>query len=188
MKKSVLFLINGLGIEKAGSYSISIDQCMPQLAKIKETSYFTSAIINSLEYRSAYEAFFLGDTYKRELQYIHDNILGDTVKNNATFQSLKSYLSNPDTRLHVFVEPTNNKVVEEVNSLVKLLELTDKREVYLHLLLTQQTVNEYQNLIDVVNYIKYHLSSCITVGFILGKEVFKLCYRYRSGVLISLQV
>ena len=87
MKKSVLFLINGLGIEKAGSYSISIDQCMPQLAKIKETSYFTSAIINSLEYRSAYEAFFLGDTYKRELQYIHDNMLNDTVKNNDTFQS-----------------------------------------------------------------------------------------------------
>ncbi len=174
MKKSILFLINGLGIEKAGSYSISIDQCMPNLAKIKETSYFTSAIINSLEYRSAYEAFFLGDTYKRELQYIHDNILNDTVKNNATFQSLKNHLDNPDTRLHVFVEPTNNKVVEEVNSLVKSLELDDKREVYLHLLLTQQTVNEYQNLIDVVNYIKYHLSSCITVGFILGKEVFPL--------------
>ena len=75
MKKSILFLINGLGVEKAGSYSISIDQCMPQLCKIKETSYFTTAIINSLEYRSAYEAFFLGDTYRRELDYIRDNIL-----------------------------------------------------------------------------------------------------------------
>jgi len=41
MKKSVIFLINGLGIEKAGSYSISIDQCMPNLAKVKETSFFT---------------------------------------------------------------------------------------------------------------------------------------------------
>ncbi len=171
MKKSVLFLINGLGIEKAGSYSISIDQCMPQLAKIKETSFFTTAVISSLEYRSAYESFFLGDTYKREIDYIHENILGDSVKDNPTFKSLKSHMNNPEARLHVFVEPTNNKVVEEVNSLIKSLELGEKREVYLHLLLTQQTVNEYQKLVDIVNYIKYHLSSCITVGFILGKEI-----------------
>ena len=39
MKKSILFLINGLGIERPGSYSISIDQCMPNLAKIKSYIY-----------------------------------------------------------------------------------------------------------------------------------------------------
>ena len=171
MKKSILFLINGLGVEKAGSYSISIDQCMPQLCKIKETSYFTTAIINSLEYRSAYEAFFLGDTYRRELDYIRDNILGETLTNNPTYNSLKSYLSNPTSRLHVFVEPSNDRVVEEVNSLVKSLGLGDKREVYLHLLLTQQTTSEYQKLVKTINYIKYHLASCITVGFIMGKEI-----------------
>ena len=31
MKKSIMFLINGLGIEKPNSYSISIDQTMPNL-------------------------------------------------------------------------------------------------------------------------------------------------------------
>ena len=36
MKKSVIFLINGLGIEKPGSYSISIDQSMPNLCKLKD--------------------------------------------------------------------------------------------------------------------------------------------------------
>ena len=47
MKKSVLFLINGLGIEKPGSYSIAIDQIMPQLCRIKETSYFLSLLPTS---------------------------------------------------------------------------------------------------------------------------------------------
>ena len=70
MKKSIIFLINGLGIERQGSYSISIDQCMPNLAKIKETSYYTSAIINSFEYRQAYEYFFIGDSYQKEIEYI----------------------------------------------------------------------------------------------------------------------
>ena len=43
---------------------------MPNLARTKETSYFTTAITNSLEYRSAYQQFFVGDTYKTELDYI----------------------------------------------------------------------------------------------------------------------
>ena len=44
MNKCILFLINGLGIEKRGSYSISIDQCMPRLSRIKENSFFTTAV------------------------------------------------------------------------------------------------------------------------------------------------
>ncbi len=171
MKKSVLFLINGLGIEKAGSYSIAIDQCMPQLCRTKETSFFTTAIINSLEYRSAYEAFYLGDTYRMELDYIRENILNESLVQNPTFQALHKQLQNDNSKLHVFLEPSTEKVVEEVNELVKLLQLYNK-PVYLHLLLTQQTVNEYQKLVDIVNYIKYHLNSGVTVGFIIGKELY----------------
>ena len=170
MKKSVLFLINGLGIEKPGSYSIAIDQCMPNLSKTKETSYFTTAIISSLEYRSAYEQFFLGDTYRKELEFIKENILGPNLVNNATFQSLQASLADEKTKLHVFVEPTTEKVVDEVNELVNALALNSNRHVYLHLILSQQTVSEYQKLINMVNYIKYHLNTCITVGFIIGKE------------------
>ena len=140
MKKSVLFLINGLGIEKAGSYSIAIDQCMPHLSRTKETSFFTTAIINSLEYRSAYEAFFLGDTYRKELEYIKENILNENIVNNPTFQALSKQLENEKSKLHVFLEPSTDKIVEEVNDLVKLLNLGEKREVYLHLILTQQTI------------------------------------------------
>ena len=170
MKKSVLFLINGLGIEKKESYSIAIDQCMPNLSKTKETSYFTTAIIDSVEYRSAYESFFLGDTYRSEVDYINENILNDNVINNQTFINIKNSLANETSKLHVFLEPTNDKIVDSVNKLVTMLGLGTDRKVFLHLLLTQQTVNEYKKLITIVNYIKYHIDEHITVGFIIGKE------------------
>lgn len=171
MKKSVLFLINGLGIERQGSYSISIDQCMPNLSKTKETSFFTTAVINSVEYKTAYESFFLGDTYKKEVKYITENIINDGVVNNPTFTNLKNSLSSGTNKLHVFIEPTTELIVDTLNELVKKLELNPNQKVYLHLLLTQQTVTEYKNLISIVNYIKYHLDTRITVGFIMGKEL-----------------
>ena len=87
MKKSIVFLINGLGIEKPGSYSIALDQSMPNLGKLKETSFFTTAFTNSLEYKSAYQQFFLGDTYEDEIEFIKNNVLTDEVVNNQTYQN-----------------------------------------------------------------------------------------------------
>ena len=171
MKKSILFLINGLGIERQGSYSISIDQCMPNLARTKETSFFTTAIINSVEYKTAYESFFLGDTSRREMKYISNNIVNDEIINNPTFTKLKESLSLGTNKLHVFLEPNSDLIVDCVNSLVNKLSLNPDQKVYLHLLLTQQTITEYKKLTEIVNYIKYHLDSRITVGFILGKEL-----------------
>lgn len=170
MKKSVIFLINGLGIEKPGSYSISIDQCMPNLARTKETSFFTTAVINSLEYRSAYQQFFLGDTYKLELKYIKEKIINENLANNPTYQMFVNSMKTPNAKLHVFIEPNNDKIVEEINNLVNTLNLEKDREVYLHLIMSQQTINEYNKLISIINYIKYHINSHITVGFIIGKE------------------
>ena len=170
--KSVIFLINGLGVEKPGSYSISIDQCMPKLARTKETSFFTTAVINSIEYRSAYQQFFLGDTNSIELNYLKEHIIQNQLTMNPTYQSFVQSISQANTKIHVFVEPTSEKLVDEINDLVNILPLEQKKEVFLHLLLTQQTVNEYQKLINTINYIKFRLSSHITVGFIIGKEYF----------------
>ena len=171
-KKSVVFLLNGLGIERPGSYSIAIDEAMPNLAKVKETSYFQTAITNSLEYRGAYQQFFLGDTYRMEIEYIKENVINQQLKGNPIYQSLQASVANEEGKLHIFVEPTNNQVVELINTLVSTLTLPEKKEVYLHLLLSQLTVAEYKQLTSIVNYIKYHLNSHITVGFIIGKEYF----------------
>ncbi len=170
MKKCVLLLINGLGIEKPGSYSISIDQTMPQLSRVKETSYFTTAITSSLEYRSAYQRFFLGDTYKSEINYINNNVINDSLVNNPVYQSLNVSTKKENTKFHIFIEPTNDKVVDEVNGLVTKLAFDQNKKVYLHLMLGQQTVTEYDKLIDMVNYIKFHLHGNVTLGFIMGKE------------------
>ena len=146
MKKSVVFLINGLGIEKAKSYSIALDQVMPNLAKTRETSYFTTAVTSSLEYKTAYQRFFLGDTYKMEVDYIKNNIINENLKNNTVYQALANDVAIPDSKLHFFVEPTNEKVVDQLNNLVNSFELAEKKEIYLHLLLSQQTINEYDKL------------------------------------------
>jgi len=133
LKKSIIFLINGLGIEKPGSYSISLDQDMPNLART-------------------------------------NNILNANISNNQVYQEFTKNVSTPDSKLHVFLEPTTNRIVEAINDLINNLQLDKNKKVYLHLLLPQLTINDYKKLIDIVNYIKYHINERITVGFVIGKE------------------
>ena len=170
MKKSIIFLINGLGIEKADSYSIAIDQCMPKFSWTKETSYYTSAVVNSLEYRGAYQDFFLGDTYNYELDYLKANVVNKNIINNPMYQKFFQCISIPNSKLHVFIEPTTDRVINLINDLVSIMSLEKNKVVYLHLILPQQTTSEYQKLIGIVNYTKYHMNSHINVGFIIGKE------------------
>lgn len=170
MKKSIIFLINGLGIERPGSYSISIDQTMPNLSKVKETSYYTTAITSSLEYKTAYQRFFLGDTYKYELEYIKNNIINENIKNNPIYNDFSQNINIPDSKLHIFLEPTTERIVDEVNEFIKFFSVDGKKKIYLHLLISQQTINEYDQLISIINHIKFHLDDKITVGFFIGKE------------------
>lgn len=170
MKKSIIFLINGLGIERPGSYSISIDQSMPNLSRVKETSYFTTAITSSLEYRSAYQRFFLGDTYNTEIEYIKNNIINENIKDNPLTPTFVNNINIDNTKLHIFVEPTTKKVVDEINDFMKLFQFSQNKKIYMHLLLSQQTVSEYDKLISIIDYIKYHLDDRITAGFVIGKE------------------
>ena len=170
MKKSIIFLINGLGIERQGSYSISIDQCMPNLAKIKETSYYTSAIINSYEYRTAYEYFFIGDSYQKELDYIKNNFIQTDLNINKNFQIFKNQITSIGKKIHIFFEPKGDKIINEINDFLEKLELNNSKEIYLHLILSQQTLEQYNKLINIVNFIKYHLHKNTTLGFIIGKN------------------
>ena len=170
MKKSIIFLINGLGIEKPGSYSISIDQCMPNLSKLKETSFFTTAVTDSLEYKSAYQQFFLGDTYNDEINFLNNSVLNDDVVNNQTYQNLYNTIKNTTGKIHVFIDPTSEKVVDLINGLCTRHEIPTSRQIYLHLLLSHQSVAEYKKIIEIVNYIKFNINTNITVGFVFGKE------------------
>ena len=170
MKKSVVFLLNGLGIERPGSYSISIDECMRHLSTLKQTAFYTTAVTNSLEPKGAYQQFFLGDPYKMELNYIKTNILNENLKANSTYISFQDRISLPATKTHIFVEPRNEKVVEEINAFINTLSLDKDEKIYMHLLLPQLDISEYPKLISIINYIKFHINEHITVGFVMGKN------------------
>ena len=182
MNKSVIFLINGLGIEKPNSYSISINQCMPKLSYIRETSFYNTAVINSLDSRTAYEHFFLGDTLYDELNFINNNVINN-LEGNVVYKDFSNRLRNQNSKLHIFLEPSNNKIVDSINSFIVNMGLDNNQKIYLHLLVSQQSVNEYEKLINIINYIQYNIDTRIQVGFIIGHETYNTLNKENNDFL-----
>ena len=60
MKKTVLFLINGFGIEKKDSYSIYDAKALPTLDEMMNNNLYTSLESNASDYTTGYQLFSTG--------------------------------------------------------------------------------------------------------------------------------
>ena len=54
MKKNILLLINGFGVERADSYNIYSGELMPNMDRLTKERVFVSIPNNYLDYVSAY--------------------------------------------------------------------------------------------------------------------------------------
>ena len=62
MNKTVLFLINGLGIEKADSCNVYNEQLMPNMDQLMNEHLFTSIATDTRDYNSGYQILSMGNT------------------------------------------------------------------------------------------------------------------------------
>ena len=60
MKKNILMLINGFGIERSNSYSVYSGELMPNLEALRTSRMFTSIPNGYLDYKGAYRNFSMG--------------------------------------------------------------------------------------------------------------------------------
>ena len=74
MKKNVLFLINGFGIEKNDSYNVYSANLMPNMDKLTKERIFSSIPNKYLDYKTAYRNFRMGIKNAITYSLVENNI------------------------------------------------------------------------------------------------------------------
>ena len=74
MNKTILFLINGFGIEKKDSYSIYDENLLPTLDNMMKTNIFGSVESKAYDYSTAYQLFSTGSINTSNITYLNDLI------------------------------------------------------------------------------------------------------------------
>ena len=170
MKKNILLLINGFGIEKAGSYNVYSGELMPNLEKIRTEKIFFTIPNKYLDYKSAYRNFSIGINDSLTYTLIDNNINNGEFKNNQLIKYITNELNKNKSKLHIFVYWDSNKTIDCLNTYLKEIQLQTESKIYVHIILCQKSLLDYKDIEKGFNSLNYELSNNVKIGLITGEN------------------
>lgn len=170
MKKNILLLINGFGVEQRDSYNVYKKELMPNLDRLTIEGLFSTLSSNYLDYKDGYRNFSIGIKIPLSYSIISNNISNENYKNNQVFKYAVQQVNNTNSKLHIICYWDNNVTIEQLIIYLKYIIPYVKTKICLHLVLTQKSLNDYKTMIPYVNSINYDLSSKVKIGLITGEN------------------
>lgn len=169
MKKTVLFLMNGFGIEQANSYNIYNSKLMPNLDSYTQKYLFSSISANTYNLANGYRMFSTGSNIPLSYSLIHNYMEKFNENPNMNF-----FLTNVDgdakIQLYLFLE--NEKSLEHLKYMLKFIRTKCNNKIFLHVVLTSVDVENYKVLERILSKINYDYRDC-RLSSIIGVNTLK---------------
>lgn len=164
MKKTVLFLMNGFGVEQLDSYSIYNAKLMPNLDSYTKKYLFSQIATPSYNLVSGYRFFSTGSKYPLSSSLIDSYIDKFDANKNLLF-----YLNNikPESKIHLFLFLENDKSIEHLKAFLKFIKSKKENKVFLHLVLTGDNIDNYKEIERLIGKIVYEIVDC-KIGMVVG--------------------
>ena len=169
MKKTVLFLINGFGIEKKDSYSVYDEKALPTLDKMMKECLYTSIATEANNYASGYQLLSTGTINTNNYSYLNHQIEDNKLIENPNLKQFNSDNIGQETKIHFFLPLENTDDIEAINKFAKYLKL-DINRIMIHIILKQNSLTEYKNIINLINNITYSSFKSSNIGLIFGEN------------------
>ena len=100
--KTVLFLINGLGIENNNSYSIYNNEIMPNLFRLNK-SYLSSVLKSNVNnYIDGYRNISLDINEPYSYTIFNESVSNNSFSENATILEIKNKIEERKSKLQIF--------------------------------------------------------------------------------------
>ena len=167
--RTVLFLINGFGIETKESYSIYDSTMMPNFDKLAQKYMFNklnSNVFNTVDgFRSM--SLEMDDLYNYGI-YKRDSESGK-IAANPYVSEINNELMNRKSKLHVFCFiDTSLQIAENLKHFITLINKEKDKKIFLHIVLTSNNYEDFPKILDVLRKINIELSEMATIGMIMG--------------------
>ena len=172
MKKNILFLINGFGVERSDSYAVYSADLMPNMDKLTKEGLFASIPNNFLDYKSAYRNFSMGIKYPLAYSLIENNINSLDFKKNQLYKYIINEVLLNKSRLHIWVFWENEKTIEHLLAFLKEIEKNNFSRIFIHLVLCQQSINDYKDIDRMINSLNYESGQKVKIGIVTGEANF----------------
>ncbi len=169
--KTILFLMNGFGIEGKDSYSVYDASIVPNIENLRKQYLFQPLSTNN---KTMYEGFRnisleIGELYNYHVYNRESQ--NNNVFVNANYVEIKKKLEEKKSKLHMFVFVDKSlMIVENLKSFLKNLNKEHDKKIFLHLVLTCSNYEDYPIIIETLSKINIELNEEATIGLVFGLE------------------
>lgn len=169
MKKTVLFLMNGFGIEQIDSYSIYNARLMPNLDKYTVEHMFSTIETSAFNQTDGYRVFSTGSNLP--LTY---TLIDQCMESYANNQNMNYYLETikQDSKIQLFLFLEDEKSLEHIKAFLKFIRTKRNNPIYLHFVLTSTDINNYKEIEKVIHKIMYDYKDFV-ISSIVGENILK---------------
>lgn len=168
MKKTILFLMNGFGIEQVDSYNVYNEKLMPNLDKYTKEYLFSAIESKATSLASGYRLFSTGS--KKPLTYsLINNYLGKFDK----IPNMNYYIDNTkDSKIQIYLLVDDEECLEHLRELINFIRIKKTNPIFVHLVLTSANIDDYPDLEKIITKINYDFKEC-KIATIIGLNALK---------------
>lgn len=169
MRKTILLLINGFGVERNGSAEVYSQKLMPNFDYMIKNYLFGNLISTAGDYNSAYKAFSIPEKTKAEEDEIDYLIFEKKLDTNEVLKNARDSV-DAENNLHIFYSVDTPNKFNQVRELLKILNAQKNKKVFLHLIMTSTSTAAYDGIKKIISKISFELSEYCKVGMIMGRN------------------
>ena len=170
MKKNILFLINGFGVERNDSYNVYSAELMPNMDKLTKERIFATIPNKYLDYKSAYRNFSMGINNPLTYSLIENNIgTGDFTKNELYKYIINETVLNK-SRLHIICFWDSDKTMEHLFAYLREIQKNGISRIFVNIVLCQRSILDYKEIERGLNSLNYDMGSSVKIGFVTGES------------------
>lgn len=167
--RTVLFLINGFGVEAKGSYSVYDESIMPNFDKLTKKYMFSkldSNVFNTIDgFRTM--SLEMNDLYSYGI-YKRDADCGK-VAASPVVTEINNELNTRKSKLHLlcFVD-TSLQIVENLKHFITLINKEKDKKIFIHVVLTSSNYQDFPKILEVLSKINVEVGDMATIGMVMG--------------------
>ncbi|MCI8498168.1 MAG: hypothetical protein HFG33_02070 [Bacilli bacterium] len=169
MRKTVLMLINGFGVEQKDSAEVYSAKLMPNMDYMVKNYLFGSLLTNAGDYNNAYRMFSIPEKTKGKEDEIDFLIFEKKLDQNEVLKNVRDNIGEENC-LHIFYAIENISKFGQVREFLRIINASKNKKVFLHFILTGTSTSGYDDIIKVISKISFELSDYCKIGMVLGRN------------------
>ena len=167
--RTVLLLLNGLGIESKESYEVYDETIMPNFDKLCKKymmAKLDSTVFNTVDgFRNM--SLEIKDLYNYGV-YTREAVNGK-IAISPVVNEINKKLGEKKGKLHIlcFVD-TSLQLAENIKHFVTLINKERNKKIFIHVVLTSNNYQDFPKILEVLSKVNVEVDEMATIGMVMG--------------------